>query len=151
MVLVLSVIKLVVATVEGNVLFKGLWGLLVLMAFVCFGLPLGCSVQVAKAAVRVPLSRSHDKCPSRIELESRFWKKAVWHWLIRCPKTGLWQRFDSEPIQDLERPFWHLFVGTFCHKRETCFAPVYWSAFLEALPSSSTFVPEKKHVNKVPL
>lgn len=33
MVLVLSVIKLVVATVEGNVLFKGLWGLLVLMAF----------------------------------------------------------------------------------------------------------------------
>ncbi|KAF1435619.1 hypothetical protein FQV07_0001587, partial [Pygoscelis papua] len=60
---------------------------------------------MAKAAVRVPLSRSHDTCPSRTELESRFWKKAVWHWLIRCPKTGLWQRFGSEPVQDLQRPF----------------------------------------------
>ncbi|KAF1399353.1 hypothetical protein FQV23_0006198, partial [Spheniscus humboldti] len=55
---------------------------------------------MAKAAVRVPLRRSHD----RTQLESRFWKKAVWHWLIRCPKTGLWQRFGSEPIQDLQRP-----------------------------------------------
>jgi len=36
-------------------------------------LPLGCSPQITKAAVRVPFSRSHDQNPARTKLGSSFW------------------------------------------------------------------------------
>lgn len=89
-----------------NVLFKDQWVCLCWWPLFAPGPPLRCSPLIAKAAARVP--HSHDKCPSRTELESSFGKNTVWCWLIYCPKTVLWLRFGSEPILGMQRPSWAL-------------------------------------------
>lgn len=130
MVLVLSVLKVLVATVEGSSLIsvpskrslvilcsRGCW------VSLCWWLllmdrraeafcPPGSLWAVLHEWQKQQSSLQEEQIPFHNGIWDRFWWKAVWCWLVYCPQAALWHWFCSEPIQDLQK--WSVWCSESC-------------------------------------